>query len=69
MSLAVSSVVSIIFIKLMHVISSNISKPINQIKAFFSFIFLFKIKTLGKHYTSTHAHVHAEKEFAWFQNN
>ena len=35
-----------------------------KLKAFFPFIFLFKIKTLGKHHTSTHAHVHAGKEFA-----
>ena len=32
-------------------------------------ILIFKIKTLGKHHTSTHAYVYAGKEFAWFQRN
>ena len=42
-----------------------IQSHLTKLKAFFPSIFLFKIKTLGKHYTFTHVH----KEFVWFQRN
>ena len=47
----------------------NFFERLNQFSNLFHFhFFLFKIKTPGKH-SFTHAHVHAGKEFTWFQRN
>lgn len=48
----------------------NFFERLNQFSNLFHFhFFLFKIKTPGKHLSFTHAHVHAGKEFTWFQRN
>ena len=41
-----------------------LQSQLTKLKASFLLFFLFKIKTLGKHHTSTHAHVHAATNVA-----